>query len=96
MSPIAPLGFMTIRNYIRRRVFLVLAVWAPSWLLLLAGEVGFYVAMCSLCASTAYAAYGIRCPRCNENLAQPAGLSMLPTFPEKECPHCGVSFSEIR
>ena len=87
---------MTIRHYIRRRVFLVGAVWGPSWLLLLVGGVWSYVALFSLFESTTFAVYGIRCPRCNINLAQPAGLSMLPTFPEKECPHCGVSFSEIR
>lgn len=97
----------TIREYLTRRVRLILAVGLASWLVIIAGafipervinEFMSPVGGIAFLVAILFLQFGMKCPRCSVRLGQIAfplaipGLKPKPNF----CPYCGVSFDTPR
>ena len=95
---------MTIRAYIRRRVILGYGLALVGFALAVAFHLFsegyssplFAIAFIPFIAAIFFINFGVRCPRCEGNLAMtPAAY---PTFSRKHrfnfCPYCGVSVDE--
>jgi hypothetical protein len=94
---------MTVRDFITKRVRLLVLVFLFSWLFIIASSMfaephAFRILVWFGFAGAAVAIIGmnflVSCPRCHAQLGKP-GLSM--PFSSREnrlnsCPHCGVPF----
>ena len=97
---------MTIRSYIRRRVFIAYALVLLGVCAIAASQVlignedqpptWFFFAFVPFIGAWLYMFLGIRCPRCKGNLTRSPAI--YPTFSKKHrfnyCPYCGVAIDE--